>query len=408
MIDSRSNSKVKRILIMFDFIGPYHEARLRNISREFEIVALECSSVSRDSKWLPTGDSNIRKLTLFPEGDITQCGESELVNRLTRILTQQQPDVLVVAGWADRVSLRGLQWSVSNRVPTVMMSESQRDDAPRTRITEWVKRHILKGCSTALVGGKTHQDYLEELGIARDSIHLGYDIVDNDYFTNASDQIRKGNEQNSGSLGLPKRFFLASSRFVEKKNLSRLLEAYALYRDTAMVEAWDLVLLGDGELRAAVEHKISVLGLGDNVHLKGFVQYPEIPSYYATASAFIHASTVEQWGLVVNEAMASRVPVLVSDRCGSARELIQPNINGILFDPFEVRSICDSMLTMSRLSQSERDEMASQGYKTIQSWGPERFQRGLEEACRQALERKPVRVRALSRIVLALYCRIAG
>jgi 1,2-diacylglycerol 3-alpha-glucosyltransferase len=57
------------------------------------------------------------------------------------------------------------------------------------------------------------------------------------------------------------------------------------------------------------------------------------------ASAFIQASTTEQWGLVVNEAMASGLPVLVSERCGCAPDLVKNGVNGYTFDPYDIKEI---------------------------------------------------------------------
>src|SRR5207244_4064698 len=102
------------------------------------------------------------------------------------------------------------------------------------------------------------------------------------------------------------------------KNLPRLLEAFAGYRRLAGDAAWELVLLGDGPLRPELVALLKDLELDGHVLLPGFKQYDELPAYYGLAGAFIHASTTEQWGLVVNEAMASGLPVLVSDRCGCA------------------------------------------------------------------------------------------
>ena len=130
-------------------------------------------------------------------------------------------------------------------------------------------------------------------------------------------------KRSAHSLGLPERYFLASARFVPKKNLLRLLEAYAGYRRRAGADAWHLVLLGDGELRGDIERRSALPDLAGAVILPGFRQYDELPAYYGLARAFVHASTTEQWGLVVNEAMAAGLPVLVSDRCGCAPDLVE-------------------------------------------------------------------------------------
>jgi 1,2-diacylglycerol 3-alpha-glucosyltransferase len=107
------------------------------------------------------------------------------------------------------------------------------------------------------------------------------------------------------------------------------------------------VLLGDGPLKETLFHQVARMGLTDRVRFPGFKQYDELPIFYGLASAFIHASSSEQWGLVVNEAMASRLPVLVSERCGCAPDLVQNGVNGFTFDPFDIKNITDRMLQLS-------------------------------------------------------------
>ena len=99
--------------------------------------------------------------------------------------------------------------------------------------------------------------------------------------------------------------------------------------------------------RAEVEEAISRLSVEGSVHLVGAQSYGDVPAYYALAGAFVHASTTEQWGLVVNEAMASGLPVLVSNRCGCAPDLVQEGVNGFTFDPCNVEELAQLMLKIS-------------------------------------------------------------
>src|SRR4029077_20793861 len=110
--------------------------------------------------------------------------------------------------------------------------------------------------------------------------------------------------------GLPENYFLASARFIEKKNLSVLLRAYAEYHKHAAKTAWHLVLLGDGPLRRDLCHLIADLGLSGVVVLPGFKQYHELPVYYGLAGAFVHPSKREPRGLVVKKTQASGLPLL--------------------------------------------------------------------------------------------------
>ena len=217
-------------------------------------------------------------------------------------------------------------------------------------------------------------------------------------------------------------FFLASARFIEKKNLIRLIEAYARYRQKAetlktenlkskpelgsqqsvvssSVVPWSLVVLGDGALRSSLESQVSSLGLADFVRMPGFKQYPELPAYYAHAGAFIHASTTEQWGLVVNEAMASGLPVLVSNRCGCAQDLVQDGVNGFTFDPYNVEQLAQLMLRISDFRFPISDfGQASQ--RLIANWGPARFAEGLKQAVECALKVGPVKPSFVQRLIL--------
>ena len=99
--------------------------------------------------------------------------------------------------------------------------------------------------------------------------------------------------------------------------------------------------------------------LAGDVILAGFKQYDELPAYYGLASAFVHASTTEQWGLVVNEAMASGLPVLVSDRCGCAPDLVEDGVNGFTFDPYDVEALAGLMQRVAAMTDERRQAMGA-------------------------------------------------
>jgi glycosyltransferase involved in cell wall biosynthesis len=286
----------------------------------------------------------------------------------------------------------------------VVMSESSRQDEPRTWWKEVIKRRVAGLYSAALVGGRRHVEYLAELGMPQERIFTGYDVVDNNYFGRTAEEIRSHRPQVSKKSALPENYFLASARFVEKKNLAKLIQAYAEYRQRSEViylrqgyggqgrrksevsddtEAWDLVVLGDGPLKADLCHLISDRGLNEHVHLPGFKPYDELPVYYALANAFVHASTSEQWGLVVNEAIASGLPVIVSNRCGCAPELVDGN--GFTFDPTNEDDLATRLLETASSSDQERKRIGENSYRIAANFAPERFGEGLERATSVAL-----------------------
>jgi glycosyltransferase involved in cell wall biosynthesis len=279
------------------------------------------------------------------------------------------------------------------------MSDSTAEDEPRIWWRERVKRHVVGQFSSALVGGKLHVEYVVALGMPQERIFTGYDVVDNEHFSQGAARARTKSDALRGELGLPTQYFLASNRFIEKKNLPRLLHAYAQYRHRAGNKAWGLVMLGDGGLRSALEELVMELGIQGAVCMPGFKQYDELPAYYGLAGSFVHASTTEQWGLVVNEAMASGLPVIVSKRCGCAPDLVEEGRNGFTFDPYDVDALADCMLRMADPA-TDRAAMGQASREIIARWSPEFFAENLQKAAEAALNAPKRRFGLLDRALL--------
>ncbi|PYI97089.1 MAG: glycosyl transferase family 1 [Verrucomicrobia bacterium] len=418
------------IAVVFQHIGPYHHARLNAAAEKLLATGLEWSA----REYYPWGAAaslaRYHKVSLFPEAGDCFPGNAQLRRAFYATLQRARPDVVAVNGWNDFGSLAAANCCVCHGIPMVVMSESARGDEPRTWWKEMIKRRIVDLYSAALVGGQRHVEYLVELGMPRDRIFTGYDVVDNAYFARRTLEIRKSHlRQGYGGqaafeirkkYGLPENYFLASARFIEKKNLPRLIRAYAEYRQRSEVirlrqgyggqkgqtsavsgenAPWDLVLLGDGPLRKTLNSQLSTLNLHPHVHLPGFKPYDELPVYYALASAFVHASTTEQWGLVVNEALASGLPVIVSSRCGCVPELVQDN--GFTFDPVDEHELASRLSTMASLSHDERQRLGDASYRIAMNFAPERFGAGLEQAAHLAL-RDPSKASLLGRVLIRL------
>src|SRR5262249_20703889 len=139
----------------------------------------------------------------------------------------------------------------------IIMSDSRFEDARRFAIIESVKRRVLRLVSAALVAGRQQVAYLRTLGFPADRIFTGYDVVDNSYFARGAAEARQNEESLRQKLGLTRPFFLCCARFVPKKNLTMLVEAYHYYRSVSSSFPWDLVIAGDGEMRKQIQDTIA-------------------------------------------------------------------------------------------------------------------------------------------------------
>jgi glycosyltransferase involved in cell wall biosynthesis len=400
-----------RIAVLFWRLGPYHHARLSAAGKLASMLGVELCTTDQVYAWNSVdGSNNFRRVTLLGQSPLSRRDKQRAFHLVKQKLNQFKPEAIAIPGWSYVDALGGLTWSLVSQVPAILMSDSTAQDKRRVWWKEWVKRRIVRLCSSGLAAGRPHADYLSSLGMPRDRIFLGYDVVDNEYFAAGAAKARSQEQRARTQYGLPEKYFLASARFVEKKNLLRLIEAYGRYRtlaenaeklksETLKSGVWDLVLLGDGPLRPDIFRLISGLRLDACVHLPGFKQYPDLPVYYGLASAFIHASTTEPWGLVVNEAMASGLPVLVSNRCGCATDLVQEGKNGFTFDPINIEQLAQLMLKISDF-KFPLSTFGTESQHIISNWGPERFADGLTKATLAALNAPKRRANWLDRLLL--------
>ncbi len=374
-----------RLVIIFDHFGPYHLARFRATRQQgqnlnIEVIGLEIVETSSEYAWV-TLSNEIRKdiFTLFSHNN--HCKRKLRPHhkfvRVWQALNALSADALVIPGYRGAVSLAAFLWGKTKKKPMIMMSESTQDDKTRATFREWCKSQIVRRYDAALVGGKRQQEYAMFLGIPRQRVFLGYDVVDNAYFAQVADKIRLEEPYYRQALGLPNSFFLTVNRFIAKKNLSGLIEAYADYRRLTGKQAWDLVICGSGPLEETLKKQAQDIA---GIHFPGFMQVDKLPLYYGLASTFITPSShFEQWGLVVNEAMASGLPVLVSRVCGCAPDLVREGVNGFTFDPFDLDGLARLMLKMSS-GEVNLEGMGQASQKIIAHFTPEIFAENLFRA----------------------------
>ena len=371
-------------------------------------MALEIAGADATYEWEQEsgGGGQWERVTVFPDGVFERILAGEMRRRIARELDRIRPDAVAIAGWGTVDAHACLDWCKRNYAKAIVMSETRAADGRRVWWKEWVKSRIVRRFDAALCGGESHKRYLVRLGMPEERIALGYNVVDNDFF--------KSRTADCGTW-IDSPYFLSSNRFVERKNLGRLVEGYKTFRDSVfrLQEAektgvWPLVLLGDGELRGELEARCVELGVqvfriqdsvlssagsedlklnsyklktptrGGGVVFAGFRQIGELRAFYAGAGAFVHPALEEPWGLVINEAMASGLPVLSSRNVGAAEELVVEGKTGFLFDPRDVNSIAESLFKMFSMSEPARRKMGVEAREMLERKAPNRaFGEGL-------------------------------
>jgi len=343
-----SRRKTLSIGLIWAQFAAYHvdrcEAVALRLGDRAKVVAIEVATTSVDYAWEPSGGvAGADKQTLFPGRSFDAV---PLLRRYAAMLRASWRCDLVCIGLSyglvDAILLSWTLRLLGRRV--VVLSESKFDDKPRRLGFELLKVAVLACYEAAIVGGRRHGDYFRFLGFSRRPVLPGYDGVG----------IRRIREQAQAEAGDPPPYaarpFLFVGRFVDKKNLFALLRGFAGYAADARRPVRRLVLVGSGHEEQALRGLVQELGLDGLVDFPGFLPARAVAQALRGAVALVLVSREEQWGLVVNEALALDLPVIVSNEVGSLDLLVRNLVNGFVVDANAPQVIGAAML---RLAEDE-------------------------------------------------------
>lgn len=341
------SSKLPRVALIWSQFSAYHidrcEAVAARLAGKAEVDAVEVASSSKIYAWEPSRmpEGCVRR-TLFPDTDFELIPRRKRLLAMLRVLWRcrmvcfgigyHEPDVIVTA-WILR--LLGVR--------VIMMTDSKFDDKRRSASYEYFKRLLLSAFHAAIVGGGTrHIAYSRFLGFRQRTVLAGYDTV-------GLDRIRAEAGQPLAPFGTPylERHFIYVGRFVAKKNLSGLIEGYAKYVAQAGPTARRLRMVGSGPIEQDLRNQIDRLGLAGKVEILGFQSSQEVSRLMAESLALVLISKVEQWGLVVNEALAVGLPVVVSNQVGSREILVRNLTNGFVIAHNDTAALCAAMIELA-------------------------------------------------------------
>jgi glycosyltransferase involved in cell wall biosynthesis len=222
-----------------------------------------------------------------------------------------------------------------------LLNVSKFDDKPRRVGFELLKLFVLLPYNGALAAGPRAESYLRFLGFRRRPIATGANTIGLARIVEGA-----GASGTAEDAEFSRRHFVLVSRFVAKKDIATAIAAYARYRQLAGAAARDFCICGSGPLEGAIDKQIADLRL-EGVVLHGFLQRDGVARVLAGGLALIVPSVEEQWGLVVNEALAFCLPILATDQVGARDLLVRSAVNGYIFEPGNVAGLAQLMLRLA-------------------------------------------------------------
>jgi glycosyltransferase involved in cell wall biosynthesis len=175
---------------------------------------------------------------------------------------------------------------------------------------------------------------------------------------------------------------LFASKLQSRKRCRDLLEAYLNLSPVSGDDPYPyLVIVGDGEERAALERRAMESG-GGAIRFCGFRNQSELPRFFDITTVFVLPSRDEPWGLIVNEVMNAGRAVIVSDDVGCQPDLVEDGVEGCVFPAGDVAALTDA-LRRALATPETAVAMGQRGLAKIQTWSYEEDVRGLRQAIAQ-------------------------
>jgi glycosyltransferase involved in cell wall biosynthesis len=293
---------------------------------------------------------------------------------LWRAFRNEKKSVVVVHGWNYLTHVMAIVWGKIMGHEICLRGESPlNQEMMKSSSNRFIKKILLQGFLFRFVNrflfiGEQNKAFYKYYGVPENKLLFAPYSVDNERFSKSASDLDK--TQVRSELGLPQDAFvvLFTAKFIDKKRPMDLLQAF----ETLQIRNKFLVMVGDGDLRSAMETFAVEKNILDKIRLTGFVNQTEIVKFYAAADVFVLCSGLgETWGLSVNEAMNFDLPVIVSKTAGSSGDLVRSG-SGYVFEEGNINELA------SALTRCYSKEQSFDPRSVVSQYSFERIARSLE------------------------------
>ena len=344
-----------RILIIHNQLWAHYKSKLfteinnslKEVSPESEFLVVHIARYEESrSAMQDQGDFKYSyPYKVLFDTSLDQVGFKARFLALLKAFNEYKPTVLNITGYFDWAQVLLMIYAKRKGVKVVLSSESSSADNNRSKIKEAIKSWIISHADIFFCFGKSSADYLISLGTKPSQIKVNNAaVVDEEIIKAAYDQAKQKTEKNEGSF-VRKKSFVFVGRLASEKNLELFIKAFSkLQESVSEAQNWGLLFVGDGPLRGSLETLAAESKNAGNIKFAGGFPWFAVPEWLAKSDVLVLPSLSEPWGLVVNEAMVCGMPVIVSDKCGCAGDLLKDGLNGFTFNPESQKELENALL----------------------------------------------------------------
>ena len=355
-----------KVVICWSQVTGYTAACWRALAAQegIELYVILAKSVSNKTQYAFNGSvTNGLNCRFLSELEKDDC------DLVARLVIEAKPDVIVLCGWFHAPFNKLIIRPKLSDKKFIMGMDTPWQGTWRQRLGRLKMGGFLDRMDRVIVSGERSRQLAKALKVPEHKLKRGVYGIDYDSFSQAY-PVRRAHPE-----GWPKRF-LFTGRYHEVKAIDVLLQAYTAYR-ASVENPWPLTMCGTGPLEGLINATPGVENLG-------FVQPADQTALYARHGVFVLASRFDPWPLVIVEACAAGLPVICTEACGSAVELVRTYYNGLTVPTDNVAALTSAMHYM-HAHHAELPEMGRRSLALAEPFGADFWARRwiemIDEVC---------------------------
>jgi glycosyltransferase involved in cell wall biosynthesis len=371
MNDSQASKPNIRVAVVTPNPTPYRDPFWNAVAQldEVDLTAFYCGGTTKDRPWDVSWPFEF-KAEVMPGTNVDAWrgpeGSRYWNPGMKRRLDDGRFDAVICGGYNHLTMLYTYYYAIRHRIPYFMMSEVYLAQ-PRAWWAKLIKAIPVRFLHTHAAGcfptGTLASEYMAHYGAPVHCLSHVPNTPDVEaYWTQAQDLAPRREDlrkQEGLDPDIPMIIFVG--RLIPLKEVDTLIDAFKIVRDTRPAK---LMILGDGTERSKLEQQVRTLGLTEDVIFSGFLEPEQIPAKYAMADLFVLTSNDETWSAVVLEALASGLPVIVTEMVGCYPDIVKPASVGSVVPVHNKDKLAEAIIHHLNTPKSRED--------IAEAWAPVR------------------------------------
>ena len=363
-----------RVALLTNFIPPYRKSLYTELNEGIEDFTIFISQhMEKNRHWaVDHGQLNVvvQKGFRYNKKWKSELGYSE--KTVVQIpydtffkLRAYRPDIVISSELGIRSLLSAIYCKIYGRPLVLWLALSEHTESNKKGLRVFLRKRILKSAKLILCNGASAERYIKSLGIKKDICFTPY----------TSDfEINKGGSKEANTV----KTVLFTGQLIPRKGIEAMVQALAKWAPMNNQLQIRLLVAGDGPEKTLIEQLDKFPNI--TLELLGNVPYHQLQNIYLQSHLYLFPTLADEWGVVVNEAMASGLPIVGSKYSQAAEELIEDGKNGWIFDPMNEQNFLDVFSQAIKCPVSELQSMGENGQKTVQNYTPKIVAQNILEA----------------------------